>query len=149
MRKRAGRGINRGASVTEKGRVFDERDFVETWDIEFNEDDSPPCPFGKLRLAAKSCDYAKIGRTPSGRFLLLWQKPLGQPPLRREEYFIKLADEAEAENERLREARLLHIQKISRREAFRILQWYWLPIDFQKDILASTAAPRLKIRKRK
>lgn len=127
------------------GRVLDERDFKETWDIEFDEDD-PPCPFEKLKLVEKSCDYATIGRTSTGRFLLWWHEALQPTRLQRKDYFIKLAEKAE--NERLWKPKLLHVQKISRREAFHILQWFWLPVEFQRDI-KSTAALRLRMKDEK
>ena len=119
-------------------------DDIEVWELDFTED-RPMDSFECLRqIDTKLCDFARIGKIKDGRFLLMWTERHPERG-RHDEYFPKEAftakgylkpqHEAEWEDIKKRMPDSEYSELISRRDAFQMVAYFWLPDEFHSDAM--------------
>jgi hypothetical protein len=129
-----------------EGRAFNPEDFDNAWEVEFTPEEA--AKFEALRIIdAELCEVVTLAKTHDGLFFMLWREThpelgsydeyFGSGP--RERFGMPLADRSE---ERLAEWHELqrrmpdahYVDDITRKEAFAIIAWFWIPEEFHGDM---------------
>lgn len=125
------------------GRVFNEPDFEETWDVDFEADEVGEVRvLSELGIDASLCSSVTIGKTGDGTFLAWWKEE--HPEIGSyEEYFgcepnslyaARTPDrlsEWDKLNERIPPT--FYFEEITRRVAFEIIASLWIPKEFHEE----------------